>query len=204
MQHNLYEFLITHKKLSLPGIGVITLQQRSAQLDFSNKQLIPPSHYFMFENGSDIPSKKLFDWLSSSFGISEFQAVKSVNDFAFDLKNKITDAGEMKWEHVGVFRRDIAGNIKLVPAEIALQTDQPVIAEKVIRDKAEHTVLVGEQEKTSAEMEEYFADHSQGRNYLWWIAIAITVLSLIFAGWYLVNKGFDPASTGNQSVIQSN
>ena len=142
MQDNLYEFLIVHRKLSLPGIGVITLQQRSAQLDFSNKQLISPSHYFTFENGNDNPSKKLFDWLSSSFGISEFQAVKSVNDFAFDLKKGIADAGEMKWENVGVFRRDVAGNIKLVPTEISLPGDRPVIAEKFIREKSEHTVLV--------------------------------------------------------------
>ena len=44
-----------------------------------------------------------------------------------------------------------------------MPTDQPVHAEKVIREKFEHTVLVGEQEKSSVEMVEYFAEEAQGK-----------------------------------------
>jgi hypothetical protein len=74
----------------------------------------------------------------------------------------------------------------------------------VIRVKAEHTVLVGEQEKTSLQMEEYFAESRPGKSYLWLIAVILTVLSVMFIGWYFSEKGFSHSSAGNQSVIKSN
>ena len=204
MQNTLYEFLVLNKKLSLPGIGTVSVNQNSSQLDFTNKQFTPPSFYFTLDSQSDKPSKKLFEWLSSSLGISEWDAIKSVNDFSQSMKSRITEAGEMSWENIGVIKRDIAGNLKLVSNTLTLKSAQPVIAEKVIREKAEHTVLVGEQERSAVEMEEYFADHASKRNYAWIIAVVLTVLAIMFIGWYFSEKGFVPSSAGNTSAIKSN
>jgi hypothetical protein len=204
MQDTLYEFLVLNKKLSLPGIGTISLRQHSPQLDFTNKLISPPAFYFVLNPVNDKPSKKIFDWLSSSLNISEWDAIKSVNDFSFSLKNKLSETGEMYWENIGVFKRDTTGNIKLDPSAITLESEQPVYAEKVIREKFEHTVLVGEREKSSVEMVEYFAEEAPKKNYAWIIAIIITVLAVMFIGWYFSEKGFNPSSAGNKSVIKSN
>ena len=203
MRDSLYEFLILHKKLSLPGIGTIGLYYNSAQLDFTNKQFLAPSYSFKLESKSDKPSKRLLDWLCSSLGIAEWDAIKAVNDFSFDLKKKISEEGEMSWEKVGVFSRSENGDISLESAIISFPAGQPVTAEKVIREKAEHTVLVGEQERTAIEMEEYFAQDAPKRNYGWIIALVVTVLSIMFIGWYFSEKGFSPSSAGNQSVIKT-
>lgn len=204
MQDILYEFLLLNKKLSLPGIGTIALCQNSAMLDFSNKQFTAPSFYFTIESRNDMPSKKLFDWLSFSIGITEWDAIKSVNDFSFALKKKLSENGEVNWENVGVIRRDNNGDLKLEMQKILLQSEQPVTAQKVIREKAEHTVLVGEKEKTSVEMEEYFAVSPVKKNYSWLIAVILTVLAVVFIGWYFSEKGFSASSAGNQSVIKPN
>jgi hypothetical protein len=204
MQDSLYEFLLLNRKLSLPGIGTISLCQNSAQLDFNNKQFTAPSFYFTIESRNDKPSKKLFDWLSSSLGITEWDAIRSVNDFSFDLKKKLSEKGEANWDNVGIFRRDNNGDLKLHSQSILLKSEQPVMAEKVIRVKAEHNVLVGEQEKTSVQMEEYFAENKSRKNYTWLIAVIITVLAVMFIGWYFSEKGFTTSSAGNQSVIKSN
>jgi hypothetical protein len=204
MRDTLYEFLLLNKKLSLPGIGTISLCQNSATLDFTNKQFTSPSFYFIIESRNDKPSKKLFDWLSSSFGITEWDAIKSVNDFSFDLKKKLSEKGEVNWENVGMIRRNNNGDLKIETQTIILQSEQPVTAEKVIRVKAEHTVLVGEQEKTSVEMEEYFAESTKKKKYTWLIAAIIAVLAVIFIGWYFSEKGFSTSSAGNQTVIKSN
>lgn len=204
MQDTLYEFLVINKKLSLPGIGTISLRQNSSQLDFTNKQVISPSLYFVLDHENDKPSKKVFEWLSAANGVSEWDAIKSVNDFSFSLKNKIAEAGEVNWENVGVLKRDNTGKLKLNPCTIELKTDRPVYAEKVIREKFEHTVLVGEKEKSSVEMAEYFAEDAPKKNYAWIIAIALTVLAVMFIGWYFSEKGFNPSSAGNKSVIKSN
>ena len=204
MQDSLYEFLLLNRRLSLPGIGTISLCQNSAQLDFTNKQFTAPSFYFTIESRNDKPSKKLFDWLSSSLGITEWDAIRSVNDFSFDLKKRLSENGEANWDNVGIFRRDNNGNLKLHSQSILLKSEQPVTAEKVIRVKAEHNVLVGEQEKTSVQMEEYFAENQGRKNYTWLIAVILTVLAIMFIGWYFSEKGFTTSSAGNQSVIKSN
>jgi len=204
MQDSLYEFLLLNKKVSLPGIGTISLCQSPAQHDFSNKEFIAPSSFFTIDPGNDTPSKKLYDWLSSSLNITEWEAIKSVNDFSFELKKKLSEYGEVSWEKVGVIRRNSNGDLKLDPQNILLQSEPPVTAEKVIRVKAEHTVLVGEQEKTSIEMEEYFAGSPARKNFTWLIAIILTVLAVMFIGWYFSEKGFSTSSAGNQSVIKSN
>ena len=204
MQDTLYEFLLLNKKLSLPGIGTISLCQNSATLDFTNKQVTAPSFYFTIESRNDKPSKKLFDWLSSSLGITEWDAIKSVNDFSIALKKRLSESGEVNWENVGTIRRDNNGDLKLSPQNILLQSEQPVKAEKVIRVKAVHTVLVGEKEKTSVEMEQYFAESPAKKNYTWLIAVILTVLAVIFIGWYFSQKGFSTAAAGNQTVIKSN
>jgi hypothetical protein len=204
MQDSLYEFLILNRKINLPGIGTISLQQDSSLLDFGNKELTPPSYYFIMESASDKPSKKLLDWLSSSRNISEWDAIKSVNDFSFSLKEKLSEAGEVVWQKVGTFRRDSNGNLKLDSQLVALKSQLPVVAEKVMRENVLHTILVGEQEKSSAEMEEYFAETPATRNYAWLIAVILTVLAIMFVGWYFSEKGFAPSSVGNQSVIKSN
>ena len=204
MQDILYEFLLLNKKLSLPGIGTISLCQNSAQHDLPNKQFTAPSFYFIIESRNDKPSKKLFDWISSSLGTTEWEAIKSVNDFSFVLKKKLSENGEVNWENVGMIRRDNNGDLKLDQQNILLQSEQPVIVEKVIRIKAEHTVLVGEQEKTSVEMEEYFSGSPARKNYTWLIVAILTALAVIFIGWYFSEKGFSTSSAGNQSVIKSN
>ena len=86
MQDTLYEFLVINKKLSLPGIGTISLRQNSSQLDFTNKQVISPSLYFVLDHENDKPSKKVFEWLSAANGVSEWDAIKSVNDFFIFFK----------------------------------------------------------------------------------------------------------------------
>jgi len=204
MQNSLYEFLVLNKKLCLPGIGTISLKQNSSQLDFTNKQFTSPAYYFTLDAQDDKPSKKLFEWLSSSLGITEWDAIKSVNDFSHLVKNRISETGEMTLENIGVIKRDNAGKLKLDSNTISIKNDQSVIAEKVIREKAEHTVLVGDKEKSAVEMEDYFAGQSSKRNYGWIVAVILTVLAVMFIGWHFSEKGFVPSSTGNTSVIRSN
>ncbi len=202
MQHTLYEFLVLNKKISLPGIGTISLRHQPSQLDIGNRQIKCPSYYFIIESANDQPSKTLFEWLSSALDIPEWDAIKSVNNFSTELKEKLSQNKEVYWPNIGTIRRDDKGGLTL-DSSISLQSEQPVAAEKVIREKAEHIVLVGEREKTSLEMEEYFAETPTKRNYGWLIAVILTVLAIMFIGLYFSEKGFSPGSAGNQSVIKT-
>ncbi len=77
----------------------------------------------------------------------------------------------------------------------------PVAAEKVIREKADHMVRVGEEEKTSAEMTEMLNQPEEKKSYWWVYAMIAGILSVIFIGWHLSEKGVDINATGNGTIL---
>lgn len=189
----LYRFLIKHKEVSLPGIGTLSLQMQPAQSEFVNRTFIPRTHLFVFEQQREIQSRKLFSWLAYVCGISEREAVIKLNDFVFDLKRQIESGKEVIWQGVGKLKRGLAGEIKFTnePSQVL---QQPVIAGKVIRENAAHTMLVGEEETTTVEMSE-FLNQSQRRFTQWWIIpLAIIILIIMFLGWYFSEYGLTVAS----------
>jgi transcriptional regulator with XRE-family HTH domain len=197
----LYQFLILNKQLGLPGMGTIHLQKKSSELDFANKIFTSPTYIFKIEQGKDVPSKKLFAWLSKVLNVTEAEAVRLLNNFSFELKNELSVSGEANWQHVGIFRRDDKGDIILHSSDLQLECEMPVMAEKVIREKAEHTVLVGEMEKSAAEMEILLGESEVKKDHMWKIAITLLIMAFLFVGYYLSEKGFHPSSFGNQSVL---
>ena len=202
MQKLFYEYLILYRQLSLPGVGTIFMEGSPSKLDFGNKQILPPSFTFRLDTRHDQPSKFFFDWVSASSGIPEWDAIKALSAFSFELKDKVAAERKAIWENVGAFCRDEKGNFVLNSVFPAIIWESPVTAEKVIREHAEHTLRVGEQEKSSAEMEVFFSEAAVKKDYTWLIALILTGLSVLFAGWYFSEKGFTPAATGNQSVLK--
>ena len=86
MYDTLYRYLIFNKQVSLPGVGTISLQRNAARHSIADKIFTAPEYSFVIDNSNDRPSRKLFDWLSLAMGVSEWDAVRMVNDFSFDLK----------------------------------------------------------------------------------------------------------------------
>ena len=147
----LYCFLIQHKQLNVPGIGTFLLEKKPSRIDFVNKLVQPPAYCISFQTSNQASSNKLFSWLASSLSISDRDAVVRFNDFAFELKKKIDEGSIVKWTGVGTLEKKDE-LIKFLP-EKNVAIEKPVPAEKIIREHAEHTMLVGEQEMTSTEME---------------------------------------------------
>lgn len=202
MQEALYQYLILHGEVSLPGIGTICLQKKSSLFDFTNKVVNPPSYSFIMKSAAESPSRKTFDSLSKALKVTEWDAIRVINDFSFDLKNKISVSGQATWQNVGTLQRDDKGNIVLNSINVIAESEQPVPAEKVLRVKAEHLIRVGEMERTSFEMEELLSEPADKKDYGWLIGIVITVIAVMFVGWYLSENGVRPASAGNHSAVR--
>ena len=96
--------------------------------------------------------------------------------------------------------------IQFLPEKNILTVEMPVAAEKIIREHAEHTVLVGEQEMTSTEMEELLTPVLTIKKSRWWILpLIIGIVVLAFLGWYFYEHGLDVSSIGNnQKAVSEN
>lgn len=195
MYPELYQYLLQHKKLPLPGIGTFVLERKPASIDFPNKLMYAPGYSFALQSSAFIPSGSFFNWLGAVLGISQMDAVIKFNDFVFDMKKQVERGDTVNWHGVGSFRKGLGGEIKFTADTII--GEKPVPAAKVLRERAEHTVRVGEEEKTSAEMTEMLTQPQEKRSYWWAYALAIGLLALVFTGWYFSEHGLESSSTAN-------
>ncbi|HEV8284915.1 MAG TPA: hypothetical protein VGQ09_11435 [Chitinophagaceae bacterium] len=204
MYEILYRFLITHKQISLPEIGTIALQMQSAESEFVNHSFLPPKYYFKLEEIKETPSQKLFPWLAANLNISEDEAVTQFNDFVSGLKTKLEQGEEIIWNGVGVLQKGLTGGTKLESVKKELPWLEKVTAKKVIRENAEHTMLVGDAERTSIQMTEILSNPiaiEQKRKHWWVWPVAVIFVILIFLGWYFSEYGLSCTSMGNNHKI---
>lgn len=205
----LHKYFIQNHSLGLPGIGTISALGISARTDFPNERILAPSLAIHFDRSHDTPSKELFNYLSRQKNISEWEAIKMVNEFALEVKNEIRSGREVFWEGIGTFRGGVTGEVILEPLSLTNDFSPEVVAKRVIRTGERHAILVGDQELTTTQMSEFLQDSFYGEpskrgNRRWWIFVIILAaiaLTLLFVhvgktGSISNEKSFEPAEPG--------
>ncbi len=201
MYGELYQYLILHKQLNIPGIGTFLLERKPANIDFVNKMADPPAYTVALHHGNTTPSKNIFSWLASVLNISESDALNRFNDFALDVKDRVLAGDKLQWNGIGILSKGMAGEIRFESSLKDMKAGTPVPAIKVIRENAEHTVRVGEQQKTSSEMAEILTP-AEGKKTNWWgIALIAGLLAFIFIALYFSSKGLTTSSAANQQKL---
>jgi hypothetical protein len=201
MYGELYQYLILHKQLNIPGIGTFLVERKPADIDFVNKIVNPPVYTIALHHGNTTPSKNVFSWLASTLNISEPDALTRFNDFALDIRDKIIAGDKLQWNGIGILSKGMAGEIRFEASLKDMKAGTPVPAIKVIREHAEHSVRVGEQEKTSSEMIEMLAPSEERKTHWWGIALIAGLLAFIFIALYFSSKGVNTSSAGNQQKL---
>ena len=201
MYGELYQYLILHKQLNIPGIGIFQLERKPADIDFVSKVVNPPAYSIALHHSNASPSQRIFSWLSDIQNIPERDALSRFNDFAFELRNKIMSGEKLQWDGIGTLSKGLAGEIRFEAALKGMTLGTPVTANKVIRENAEHTVRVGENHKTSTEMMEYLNPADGKRSYWWAAALIIGLLAFVFIAWFFSTKGLNTSSAGNQQKL---
>jgi hypothetical protein len=193
-------YLFQHRSISIPGLGTIYLETFPAHVDVADRTVLPPVYRFRFDKYFDAPEKEFFAYLGAQAKMLDFEVIKWYNEFSFDLRNRIRNEDEVIWEGIGVLKKDGSGNVLLESAMAPAFFLQPVPAMKVNRQDAVHTLLVGDRERTSGEMNEWLQEEAASRRRLsWWvIALVLVVIGLAVLAWHFYTHGF---STANQSTL---
>jgi len=199
----LNNYLFLHKSIPVPGLGTICLESQPATIDASTRSILPPSYRFRFDKFSDAPDKNLFSYLSSQQQISDYEALRQYNDFAYSLRDRLNYFREAPWEGLGALVKDDSGEIHFESTIENPDFLQPVPAEKVVRVNAKHMLLVGDRERSSREMSEWFAEEPVHGNRHWWmIALLCGIAAALVIMIHFSSHGWDVSSTGNQQTIQ--
>jgi hypothetical protein len=183
-------YLFQHRSISIPGLGTIYLETHPANVDVADRTIQPPLFRFRFDKYFDAPDATFFSYLAAQRNLLDYEAIKWYSEFSFELRNRIRQEDEVVWDGVGILRKDSSGNVLFESVDSHLSFMQPAPAIRVSHQDAQHTLLVGDRERTSGEMNEWLQEHGGRKKLSWWvIALVLGVAGLLFLGWYFYSHG---------------
>ncbi len=168
------------KSCTLPGIGVLAIVTEPAQTDFVNTAIRAPQQKIIFTSATD---EKVFN---------EFSAVSEV------LKKRLETDREVDLKGIGRFILQ-EGIIRFEPIELPSGFFASVPAHRVVRQDAEHAILVGDKETNSVKMTEYFNEIPAKHSRWWIIALILGLLGSAVIAFYYFQNGFN--GLGNQTPL---
>ncbi|RXK58136.1 hypothetical protein ESA94_19180 [Lacibacter luteus] len=194
------QYLTFKKQVSIKGIGTFSIEELPARLDFPNRLLHAPEHILHFDSkGSD---DVLFEqWVQKQNGISQQEVKEQLQHLSDSFHRTLSDKTELTWEKVGQFSKKDQ-QIYFVSAFEAVKRP-PVTAEKIIRKNAQHSIRVGEQEKTNVEMEELLYSRSRKTLNFWWVlALVLFLIALVTILFTLSNRSQQWNRQGNSEKLK--
>ncbi len=194
-------YLFQHRSISVPGLGTIYLETFSASVDVADRTILPPLYQFRFDKYFDSPDREFFAYIASQRNVLDYEAIKWYNEFSLDLRHRIRTEEKVDWEGVGILKKGEGGSVVFEPAPASGLFMAPTPAIRVNRQNAQHTLLVGDQERTNVEMNEWLLEEEvvNKRKRSWWIiALVLALLALIALGWHFYSNGW---SIGNQNSL---
>lgn len=188
MKEILLKYLLQFQQLGLPGIGYLQLHIRASQTDIVGKRILPPTPSFRLT--TEIPQaveKDLVRFVSGRMQVLEDVAERQILDFCTAALEGIKKGVPLEWKGFGSIRKGIAGEMTFELAnKSSLFAFPPVPAERVIRTNAEHTILVGDTEKTNTQMSEFLLEDAPVKRSTWWIwALILFVVGASVLAFYL-------------------
>ncbi len=171
MDQYLLKYFSINRSLALPGIGFFYTETKPAVLDFVNKTLQAPVTEVVYSNETNDDGEKLCGFISKESGLSTTDAVGRFNQYVQQIKQQLETGAVIELQGIGTLSKK-EGNYSFTPG-LNIQNFFPgIIAERVIRQNAEHNVRVGEDNKTSTEMHVSLA-RQEVKKERWWIAALV-------------------------------
>jgi hypothetical protein len=179
----LHEYLVESRSLDLPGTGRLQMQSKPAVFDVANQRLEPPYTELRFEQQETGKNTMLASFLAQQLKLSAEQAQQVFDAFCGKLAADVREHGKLYWPHLGEFSRQDDGNISFTTMPAVSAINEAVPAIRVIRQGKTHTMVVGDRERTSTQMQEFLIEQAAYRPAdRWWIpalVIGFTALVLI-------------------------
>jgi hypothetical protein len=185
MNQYLVKYFALNKKLILPGIGSFNTATQPAQLEFVEKTLHAPAHSITFKQDETADDSNFISFLIKETGLGQFEASNKFNYFIMQLKEKLQSGIALQLPGLGVLTNN--GDHYSFTGETLQQFFPGITAERVIRQNAQHSIRVGEDQKTSAEMHEIL--HKETEQDRWWIgAIVLGVIGVAAILYHYLSK----------------
>lgn len=176
----LLEFFAVYKKVSVPGVGTLSVQYSTPEDHFGSRTITPSRARVIFHENQDDDVIARFE----KFAVSRYdKSLEELNGFYKNFIRQLNQEERLNLGGIGILEKEDG---RIIFKQIFNTNDffGVLSAEKVVREHAEHTITVGENERTSTQMREALAKQ-ESKKY-WWVYVLIVLL--IAAAGYLFYK----------------
>lgn len=203
MKEILLKYLLQYQQLGLPGIGFLQVYIRASQTDIVNRRIVPPSPAARITTEIPVPAENdQVRFIARSMQVSEDVAERQLEDFCHAALEGIRKGVPLEWEGFGLIRKGIAGDMTFELTSKSIFAFPSVAAERVIRTNAEHTIQVGDSEKTTTQMAELLQEEPVIRRSHWWIwALVLGVIGLTAIAFYVYQHNGHINGFRNQQTV---
>jgi hypothetical protein len=200
----LTKYLLQKKQVCIPHVGTFELIQLSPEWNVADKLFSPPVFFAQYSGQDNVPAEQL-RYLSSAQQEDDVKLQQQLNDFGKSLKERV-QSSPFEWNGFGTLSYD-SNKIIFTPQTIESSALQPIPAQRVIRQHAEHMVLVGDQEMTAQQLSEVLHPAEKKRSIVLLIGWVILILAILAIIYFLYIGHFSTGAAGlkthaaNQSTL---
>lgn len=194
--NQLTNYLLQYKRVTIPSVGTIHLVPQPPQLNVADKMILPPSFTAELKEGEEVPYHQLA-FLVAVLKQEKEAVLQKLSKLGSRLKDEMQGDG-FNWKGIGTLHHN---NHSLPLSAEALEA---VPAERVLRQDAEHKVLVGDLQMTSRQIaglkEEEGVKTENKRSLLMIIGWIVLILSILYIVFVLYQGRFRVGATGSKSA----
>jgi hypothetical protein len=111
MQEYLLKYLILHKNLTLPKVGVFNIENLSAQIDGTNHLLYPPSQVIRFKQEQVSPERNFYDFLVKETGLELVDVIKKLQQISIQILAETKETKGAILEGIGTLKQEATGHL---------------------------------------------------------------------------------------------
>jgi nucleoid DNA-binding protein len=174
------KYILQHQSVTIEGWGCLRLEKEQALIDFPNKKIQPPGFTLVFNHMESGNNNSFINWVADDLKVRPDEAAQKVHVFVEQF-NKVITSKTITWKGWGSFEKK-GLRILFTPSFEPVLNANEVSAERVIRVGAGHQVLVGTDERTSAQMEAILhSPISKKKHLVWILPLLFTLAGIILA-----------------------
>ncbi len=191
MLTELTSYLFQFRKVHIPHVGSFHIRYTAARLDFADRMLYPPHYQLIFNEEGELDRHQV------QFFDAHENNTNTIDHFGQHLKEKVIK-NPFVWKGLG--KLEYADNRIIFHPE-SRKYPEPVAANKIIREREQHAVLVGETERSSGDTS-YIKDKVLVKRsatiLVGWIVVTLAAL---FIAWHLYRNNFGVQGSGSQMKV---
>jgi hypothetical protein len=189
----LYRYFSLNGKVSIPGLGALSMVRVPAVIDFTTKQMFPPFQVLKFKTNHTDSTPEQSSYIARLSGMDNELVDIELKILGDSLRARLMVERKLEWMDVGSFSVSDDGEIGFVPKTVTTDFFLPVQFTHVLRPNAAHTIKVGEEEKTNTDMEVFFEDQraNAGKNKWQKAALVLVLIAVLLLGIRFMFGSFD-------------